>query len=145
MKFFLCIPFSSRVDEQGRVFANYRNLIQQLTEHISSQGHGYFVALEYANWVMGGDTSPEDELRHDFAQIDQSDVIIALLEERVSAGVQLENGYAYAHGKKVYAYQMGKPAWSNIAFAKIAGHEIEQVADEEEFVERAKALVDRLV
>jgi Nucleoside 2-deoxyribosyltransferase len=144
MKIFLCVPFSSRVDAEGRVFNSYRKHIEALTTAIKELGHDYFVALEYTGWMMGGSTSPEDELKYDLSQIDESDVIIALLEERVSAGVQLENGYAFAKGKKVYVYQIGKPAWSNIAFSKIAGHAIVQVENESEFVESAAELIKNL-
>ena len=81
MKFFLCVPFSSRIDGSGVVLKNYRANIEDLVSHIRRAGHNCFVALEYAGWKMGGDTDPEDELRHDFEQIDSSDVVIALLEE----------------------------------------------------------------
>jgi hypothetical protein len=144
MKFFICVPFSSRVDDLGHVFPDYRRQIEQLTSHIRGLGHDYFVALEYAGWRMGGDHDPDEELRHDFSQIDTSDCVIALLEERVSAGVQLENGYAYARGKKVYVFQIGKPAWSNLAFSRIAGHDIEVVDNEHEFVMKAMHLVGKL-
>lgn len=141
MKFFLCVPFSSRVDEAGKVLPDYRQQIEDLTTFIRECGHECYVALEYANWKLGGESEPEAELKHDFEQIDSSDAVIALLEERVSSGIQLENGYAYAKGKKVYVYQIGKPAWSNRAFAQLAGHSIEIVSDEAQFVEQAKKLI----
>lgn len=144
MKFFLCVPFTSRVNDAGAVQSEYRTHLEELTNYIKSKGHQYYLALEYAGWIMGGHTDPEDELRHDFEQIDDSEIVIALLEERVSAGVQLENGYAYAKNKKVYIYQIGKPAWSNIAFATIAGHDIKTVADDSEFINQAKLLVEHL-
>ena len=126
------------------MLANYREQIEDLTDYIRALGHESYVALEYANWHLGGDTNPREELQHDFQQIDESDALIALLEERISAGVQLEKGYAYAKGKKIYVYQMGTPAWSNDAFSELAGHEIVTVASEAEFIKRAKVLVDEL-
>ncbi len=77
--------------------------------------------------------TPEKELQHDFAEIDRADKVVVLLEERISAGIQLENGYAYAKGKDIQVYQVGKPAWSNQAFAKLNGHEIVSIEDIDDF------------
>ncbi len=139
MKYFLSLPFSSKVDDTGAVFEDYRKEITKLTEAIKSAGHTYFLALEYANWTMGGgpDKDPAAELQHEFDQIDSSDCVIVLLEDRISAGVQLENGYAYARGKKLQIYQIGKPVWSNIAFARIVGYEITSVQSVADFVSQA--------
>ena len=137
MKLFLSVPFSSQVDDSGKVHAEYRQKMEKLIGQLRGRDHDVFCALEYAQWQIGGMASPEQELRHDFEQIEQSDKVIVLLEERVSAGVQLEKGYAYAKGKTVDVYQIGKPAWSNIAFSLLSGHEIRAVRDIDDFIERA--------
>jgi nucleoside 2-deoxyribosyltransferase len=133
---FLSIPFSSRIDEDGNVEAAYGQSIKKLMAALQERGHTTYCALEYAEWKMGGSTSPEEEFRHDFEEIDNADKLIVLLEERVSAGVQLEEGYAYAKHKVIEVYQMGKPAWSNMTFAKLNGHEIIPVQSVDDFVEQ---------
>ena len=131
------IPFSSRALPDGSIEAAYRSSIERLIRGLEEKSHEVYCALVYAGWKLGGDTLPEDEFRHDFAEIDASDKLITLLEERVSAGVQLESGYAYAKGKKSEIYQIGKPVWSNNAFAKLNGNEIISVTDVTDFVEKA--------
>ncbi len=88
---------------------------------------------------MGGFGAPHEEFKHDFEQIDACDKMIVLMEERVSAGVQIECGYAYARGKNIEVYQIGKPAWSNQTFAQVNGHEIILVQSVDDFVEKALA------
>ena len=117
MKIFLVVPFSSRVAEGGEVEPSYRKTIEGLIAQLRAHGRSVFCALEYADWRIGGLTTPEAELGHDLAEIDSSDLLVVLLEERISAGIQLECGYAYAKGKDIAAYQIGKPAWSNAAFS----------------------------
>ncbi len=136
MKLFLCVPFSSKVDANGDVDAEYRQAVERLLTGLRERGHDVYCALEFASWKLGGLTPPEDELAQDLKEIDLADKVVALLEERVSAGVQLENGYAFAKGKTVEIYQIGNPAWSNVAFAKLNGHEIFPVETFEDFVER---------
>jgi hypothetical protein len=90
----------------------------------------------------GSDDDPVAEFRHDLSEIESSDVVVALLEERVSAGVQIELGYAFAKGKSVYLFQIGKPAWSNTQFASISGDGLKVVEDEKQFVEAAIKLIN---
>jgi len=137
MKLFLCVPFSGHVTESGAVEEAYRQTIERLLNNLRQHGHDVYCALEYADWTMGGASTPEEELSHDFAEIDRCDKVVVLVEERVSAGVQLENGYAFAKSKEVAVYQIGKPAWTNIAFAKLNGHEIVQVTDIDDFARQA--------
>ncbi len=134
MKLFLMVPFTSYALTDGSVDPLYKKQISGLITQLRNKGHEVYCALEYTGWKLGGNTLPEEELRHDFKQIDTSDKIITLLEEKVSAGVQLENGYAFAKDKHFEIYQIGKAAWSNQAFAKIHGGEIMQVKDINEFV-----------
>ena len=137
MNIFLSVPFSSRINTDGTVEASYQKLIEQLLLGLRERGHNVYCALEYAEWKMGGSTSPEEEFRQDFAEIDNTDKLIVLLEERVSAGVQLEEGYAYAKHRIIELYQIGKPAWSNMTFAKLNGHEIIAVQNVDDFVDQA--------
>lgn len=137
MKYFLSVPFSSRADENGVVNAAYRADIERLIDGLRSHGHEVFCALEHTNWNINKLAVPEDEFRKDLAEIDSSDRMLILLEERVSAGVQLENGYAYAKGKQFETYQIGKAAWSNMAFTRMAGAGLIPVKSVADFVEQA--------
>jgi len=137
MNIFLSVPFSSYVDGNGDVETTYRESIERLLTNLRAHDHSVYCALEYADWKVGGLTLPEEELKHDFEEIDRADKVVVLLEERISAGVQLEDGYAYAKRKVIEDYQIGKPTWSNLAFAKLNGHEIVPVQSIDDFVDQA--------
>lgn len=138
MKIFLSVPFSSRVDDSGKVEADYRSAIEDLINSLRNAKHEVFCALEHTGWSMAGVALPEDEFTKDLKEIDQSDKLIILLEEKVSAGVQLENGYAFAKDKGLEIYQIGKPAWSNVAFGRLSGNSIIPVEGVLDFVHQAK-------
>lgn len=137
MRIFLSVPFSSQVDASGKVNHTYRASIEKLISALRQAGHEVFCALEHANWGMSELAVPEEEFKRDLAEIDACDKLVILLEERVSAGVQLENGYAFAKGKNLEAYQIGKAAWSNIAFSRLAGGSITPVESVLDFVNQA--------
>ena len=137
MKIFLSTPFSSRVDSDGSVIPEFRQSIEQLLIDLRAVGHQVFSALEYTNWKIGENVAPDEEFRIDLREIDTSDKVICLLEERVSAGVQLELGYAYAKGKQLEIYQIGKSAWSNLAFSAAVGCGLEPVENIDDFVTKA--------
>ena len=135
MKYFISVPFTSKVGADGAVESTYRAQIELLLANLRAAGHEVFCALEHADWRFGGLTPPEEELRRDFAEIDKADKVVILLEEKISAGVQLENGYAFAKGKAFETYQIGRPAWSNEAFAKLAGQPIVEVSEVADFID----------
>jgi nucleoside 2-deoxyribosyltransferase len=137
MNIFLAVPFSSRIDESGNVEATYRQTVEKLLAGLRQRGHDVYCALEYSEWKMGGNTPPDEEFKHDFEQIDLCDKLLVLMEERVSAGVQIECGYAYARGKAIEVYQIGTPEWSNRTFAQVNGHEIISVHDIDDFATKA--------
>ena len=138
MKIFLSVPFTSQVDSAGNVNADYRAAIEDLIKALRDHKHEVFCALEHADWSMGGLTLPEEEFKKDLSEIDRADKLIILLEETVSAGVQLENGYAFAKGKALDIYQIGRPAWSNMAFGRLSGNGIIPVKSVLDFVHQAK-------
>lgn len=134
MRIFLAVPFSSRVDADGNVMGDYRKSIEKLLGGLRQRGHTVYCALEYTKWRMDGLSLPEEELGQDFTEIDAADKLIVVLEEQLSAGVQLESGYAYARQKVIEVYQIGKPAWSNIAFSRLNGNDIISVQSIDDFV-----------
>jgi hypothetical protein len=137
MNVFLSVPFSSRIAADGKVEASYRQSIEELLTGLRAHSHDVYCALEYSGWKMGGYGTPAEEFKHDFEQIDDCDKMIVLMEERISAGVQIECGYAYARGKAIEVYQIGKPQWSNQTFAQVNGHEIISVQGIDDFAAKA--------
>lgn len=135
LRLFLSVPFSSRVNESGNVESMFRAEVERLIGGLRVYGNHVFCALEYDNWRIQSVADPVDELKKDFAEIDACDRVVVLLEERVSSGIQLENGYAYAKEKEIEVYQIGKPTWSNSAFSRLNGHEIIPVSDIKDFVD----------
>jgi hypothetical protein len=139
LNIFLSVPFSSRIDADGIVEKTYRESIETLLAGLRKHGHTVYCALEYAAWQMGGLTDAEKELTRDFTEIDKTDKLLVLLEERISAGVQLECRYAYAKRKVIEVYQTGEPAWTNKTFAKVNGHDLVFVQTTDDFVAKALA------
>jgi hypothetical protein len=139
MKLFLAVPFSSRVDTAGIVVPEYRSTIERALVGLRAIGHEVFCALEYSDWAIGENVDPTTEFRKDFAEIDASDKLVVLLEEKVSAGVQLELGYAYARDKQLQMYQIGKAAWSNNAFSGAVGCDILPVENVDDFIDKVVA------
>lgn len=134
MKLFLSVPFTSRALPDGTLEPQYEEAIRSLIESLRRAGHEVFCALEHAQWTFGGLTPPEQELAKDFEEISACNKMIVYLEERVSAGIQLELGYAYAAGIQIEAYQEGKAAWSNAAFVKLSGSAFTTVSTIDDFV-----------
>ena len=140
MKLFLSVPFTSRVLPDGTVDPVYKQQLQQVIGMLRAAGHDVFCSLEHANWQLGGLTDPAEEFRTDLAQIDTADRLVVLLEERISAGIQIELGYSYAKGKELDVYQIGKPAWSNTSFLALANTPIKPVNDIESFIKLLSAV-----
>ena len=134
MNIFLSVPFTSRTEATGAVEASYRNKVEKLLQDLRNAGHEVFCAVEHAGWELGGVALPAEEFKKDLEEIENSDKIVVLLEERISAGIQLEIGYAYAKGKPVEFYQIGKATWSNIAFSQLANNVCYPIQSVDDFV-----------
>jgi len=116
MHIFLSVSFSSEVDKSGRVHAAYRSDLETLIEKLEEAGHEVFCAPRLEGWKIA-DHDPMHALKKDLTEIDKTDVYVAVLNERVSTGVQLETGYALARDKRiVLAAPTGIPmTWTNNA------------------------------
>lgn len=117
----------------GSLDPEYEKHVKLLISSLRNNGYTVFCALEHANYSFGGLTPPEEEFQKDLDEITSSDKMIVFLEERVSAGVQLELGFAYAKDVAIEIYQDGKPAWSNIAFSRLSGNVLKEVLNFEDF------------
>jgi len=99
MKIFLATAFSSKVDETGKVLLEFRKPVEQLLE-LLRKNNQVFCAAEYEGWQYFN-AAPEVGAKLDLEEVAKADVLLALLTEKVSAGVQIEIGYALGQGKQV--------------------------------------------
>jgi nucleoside 2-deoxyribosyltransferase len=101
-KVFLSTSFSGKVDyATGSVDADFRKEIETILTALRKSGDlEVFCAVEDEGWNISN-TLPEVGVMHDLTKLDGSDVLLALVEETISAGVQFELGFAVAKGKQV--------------------------------------------
>ena len=101
MKIFIAASYSTEVDyASGQVFDDYREWLENILETIEHSGHNAFCALREDNYQINkGDPAAAYHL--DVDNIKDSDAVLALLDNNVSAGVQTEIGIALALGKRV--------------------------------------------
>ena len=118
MNIFLSVSFSSEVDEKGVVNAAYRSDLETLIQILEEEGHEVFCAPRLEGWKVT-DHNPAHALKEDLKEIDKADLYVAILGEDISAGVQLETGYAVARDKRVVlACPNGiKLGWTNSALS----------------------------
>lgn len=103
-KLFLATSFSGHVDyETGIVVPEYRRTIEGILSALRTTGEfDVFCAVEYEGWVISGDVPPEVGVQKDLAEIDEADIVLAVLPTGIiSAGIQYEVGYADAKGTHV--------------------------------------------
>jgi len=126
-RLFLATSFSGHVNyETGEVNPDYRQEVEAVINALRTDGFTVFCAVEHEKWIIAKDILPEVGVKKDLAEIDESDVVIALLPVGlISAGLQYEVGYADAKGKKVIlATELG----SELAFFNQGAANIGRVA-----------------
>jgi nucleoside 2-deoxyribosyltransferase len=101
-KVFLSTSFSGKVDyASGEVLPEFRKEIEAILEALrKTPDIEVFCAVEDEGWNIN-QTPPEVGVKFDLERVDDADVLLALVEETISAGVQFELGYAVAKGKQV--------------------------------------------
>lgn len=103
-KVFLGTSFSGHVDyKTGQVNMDYRKHVEEILEALRTIGSFVvFCAVEHEGWVIATHTPPEVGVKKDLNEIDNSDILLALLPtDLISAGLQYEIGYADAKGKQI--------------------------------------------
>lgn len=102
MKIFVAASYSSQVNyETGEVFPEYKEWLENILDVIESSGHTVFCALRADKYKINNeDLAAAFSL--DVEHIEQSDALIALLSDKISAGVQTEIGVAVALKKRVW-------------------------------------------
>src|SRR6266567_4053435 len=101
MKVFVSASYSSKVNYDTReVFPEYKEWLENILGTIEKLGYTVFCALRAYQYKINDD-DPADAFSLDMQHIKESDVILALLNEKVSAGVQTEVGVGVALKKQV--------------------------------------------
>jgi nucleoside 2-deoxyribosyltransferase len=100
MKVFLSVSYSSQVDEAGRVLPTYRKELEAAIKEFETVNHYVYCAPREDNWTLN-DTSPAEAFNVDMRAVEGCDLFIAFIGNRISAGIQMEIGYALAKGKRV--------------------------------------------
>lgn len=137
MKLFLSLPITSRTLQDCTLDPDYKAIIQKLIEDLRNHGHDVFCVLERLDWKMSSNEPPDVLFGAGLDGITPSDKMIVLLDQVISPGVQIELGYAYAKNIPIEAYQIGKPAWSNMAFLRLANSPLHTVDTPEAFAAQA--------
>jgi nucleoside 2-deoxyribosyltransferase len=108
MKIFIAASYSSRVDYvSGRVFPDYKIWLEDLLVSLERSGHTVFCALRADNYTINT-ANPVAAFRLDAKEIEQCDILLAFIDNNVSAGVQLEIGYALALKKNIVLAHLPK-------------------------------------
>mgnify|MGYP001030510222 CR=1 FL=1 len=139
-KVFICTSFSTKIDSNGQVLSEHRSIIEPILQAIQESGFKYFCAIEDEGWRITK-KDPTTEFKHDLDKIADSDIMLALLEDTVSAGVQIEIGYMLGevisnpHKRLVLAHPKGAVlAWSNNTISKLPGVSSVQYSQPEDII-----------
>jgi nucleoside 2-deoxyribosyltransferase len=101
-RIFVGTSFTGQVNyDTGEVVPEFRAGMEKILKALREQPDiEVFCAVEDEGWKITT-TPPGEGVAHDLAQLDDSDILVALVESKPSAGLQFEIGYAVAKGKKV--------------------------------------------
>ena len=101
MKIFVAASYSSKVNyDTGEVFSEYRSWLENILTAIEQQGHGVFCALRADQYKIN-DADPAEAFSLDMFHLQESDIVLALVTDKASAGVQTEIGVGIALNKHV--------------------------------------------
>ncbi len=117
MKIFVAASFSNRINYGTKhVFDTYKEWLEDILTTIEKSGYEVYSGLRQAGYKI----ETEDlavAINWDYDRLKEADVLLAILDQKVSAGVQMEIGAALAWGKPVvFAFKKGTDlAWVNTA------------------------------
>lgn len=119
MKVFLATSFTSKLNPDGTVMADFRSQIEKLIARYEAAGREVYCVARNEGWKLAAADNATHELKNDFENVKTCDEFVALIDESLSAGVQLEIGYALALGKRITLVTIGKTQlnWTNQALA----------------------------
>lgn len=102
MKVFVAASYSSQVNyETGEVFPEYKEWLEKTLGIIEALGHMVFCALREDQYKIN-DSDPAAAFSLHMEHIQESDILLALLGDKPSVGVQTEIGVGVALKKRVF-------------------------------------------
>ncbi len=102
MKFFIAASYSSKVDyASGEVFPDFKHYLEGILAQLEAQGHTVFCAMREDGYKINKD-EPVAAYHLDLENIQNSDALLAIVDNDPSTGVQTEIGIAVALGKRVF-------------------------------------------
>lgn len=127
MKIFLATPFSTKVDsDTGEVLPDFRKFVEGILKLVRQNGAAVYCGVEDEDWkIQDGD--PIKAWRKDWEELKSADLFVAILEEGVSPGVQIEIGAAISWGKKIVLVtetEDQKLQWTNSTICKVPEYDI---------------------
>jgi len=101
MNIFVAASYSSQVNyETGEVLPEYKAWLEDILSVVEELGHTVFCALR-ADQYRINNIDPAAAFRLDLERIEASDILLALMTDKPSAGVQTEIGVAVALKRRV--------------------------------------------
>jgi len=99
---FLSTSFSHVIDaDTGKVLPEFREKIEHILHSLRTEAKvKVYCDMEDEKWHMPGGL-PERGVRKDMSTLDNADLLLALVGEQPSVGVEFEMGYMVAKGKPV--------------------------------------------
>jgi nucleoside 2-deoxyribosyltransferase len=98
---FLAASFSQQLDSvEGKVTRDFKRAIEALVELLRRHDFEVVCSAETLGWRWD-ETPLEMSVAKDLQAIKDADVLLALIADKPSAGVQFEIGYAVAQQKQV--------------------------------------------
>ena len=141
MKIFVAASYSSKVNyDTGEVFAEYKEWLEDILTTLEQAGHEVFCALR-ADQYKVNDSDPAAAFFLDMEHLSASDVILALLDDHMSTGVQTEIGVGVALKKKVLLAHLPEHKLQYFNAAMVKGGVVEEL-DLPLLPEKLKELLD---
>ncbi len=101
MKVFLATSFSTKLASDGTVLPEFRQKVEAIITRYKVAGREVYCAAQDEGWKIAQDANASFALKEDFVQIKLCDEFAALIDETISAGVQMQIGYALGIGKRI--------------------------------------------
>jgi nucleoside 2-deoxyribosyltransferase len=101
-KIFLSTTITNQLDSKtGMVLPAFKAELQAVLKELRKQPDvEVFCAAEDGGWKFTAEV-PAEGVVHDIAHVDAADILVAIVHDAISAGVQFEIGYAVAKQKPV--------------------------------------------
>jgi len=100
-KIYLATSITNRLDANKQAHPEFKDHIEAIAKALEAEGFKVFCAIRRQNWTVAEHHTPSEAVTIDLSEIDASDILLAILHEDTSSGVQYEIGHAAGSGKTV--------------------------------------------